>query len=125
MPRCGGATAARTQPRFGWSSTSYPKAACRDRRLLAGTASWVRLQIAAVHGGRADRSPARPPPTTSDLRLLRDLEGVVDLDAEVSHCRLELRMSKEQLNGTQILGTPVDQRCLGPSHRVRPVLGTV
>jgi hypothetical protein len=36
--------------------------------------------------------PVRPHRMTSEFRLLGDLEGVIDLDAEVSHGRLERRM---------------------------------
>lgn len=35
----------------------------------------------------------------SDLRLLGDLQGVIDLDAEVPHGRLELGVPQEQLHG--------------------------
>lgn len=34
-------------------------------------------------------------------------------------------MAEQQLDGTQVLRAPIDQRRLGPSHRVRPVVGTV
>ena len=62
---------------------------------------------------------------TSDFRLLGDLEGVIDLDAEVPHGRLELGVSQEQLHGAQVLGAPVDQRRFGSTHRVRAVIGAV
>jgi hypothetical protein len=52
------------------------------------------LQIAAAHGGRPDKTPAWPPSNASDFSLLGDLEGVIDLDAEVTHGRLELRVSE-------------------------------
>jgi hypothetical protein len=32
-------------------------------------------------------------------------------------------MAEQQLHGAQILGTPVNQRRLGPPHRMRAVLG--
>jgi hypothetical protein len=34
------------------------------------------------------------PSMASDLGLLRDLEGVIDLDAQVSHGRLDLGVSE-------------------------------
>lgn len=46
-------------------------------------------QIAAAQDGRPDLTRARPPSSASDFRLLGDLEGVIDLDAEVSHGRLQ------------------------------------
>lgn len=71
------------------------KAAGRIDPLLAETASSVRCQTAATHGGRPDKTPVRPTTTTLDFRLLGNLEGVIHLDAQVSHGRLELRMSEE------------------------------
>ena len=38
---------------------------------------------------------------------------------------VQLGMPKQQLHCTQILRAPIDQRRLGPSHRVRPVVGAV
>lgn len=61
----------------------------------------------------------------SDLRLLRDFEGVIDFYAQVPHSRLQFGVRKEQLYGTKILGSPIDQRRLGPTHRVRPIVGAV
>jgi hypothetical protein len=36
----------------------------------------------------------------SDFRLLRDLRGVIDLDAEVPYRRLQLGVTEEQLYGS-------------------------
>jgi hypothetical protein len=101
------------------------EAAVRHRQELAETDSSPWLRIAAAQGGRPNLKQARPPSTSSDFRVLGDLEGVIDLDTEVSHGRLELGVPEEQLNGPQVLRAPVDQYCLGPAHRVRPVLGAV
>ena len=38
---------------------------------------------------------------------------------------VQLGVAEEQLHGSQILGAPVDQRRLRPSHRVGPVLSAV
>jgi hypothetical protein len=54
--------------------------------------------------------------SASDFRLLGDFEGIINLDAQVSHRRLKLGVTEQQLHGTQILGAPIDQRRLGPSH---------
>jgi len=40
---------------------------------------------------------------------VRNLECVVDLDAEVANGALELRMAEEQLHGPPVLRPPVDQ----------------
>lgn len=60
-----------------------------------------------------------------DLRLLRDLQRVIDLDAEVSHSAFKLRVSRQQLDGTQILRALVDQRGSCSPHRVRAVGGWI
>lgn len=62
---------------------------------------------------------------TSDFRLLRDFLGIIDLNAEVSHGRLELGVSWKQLGRPKVLGAQLDRRCLCPAHRVRAVLGGV
>lgn len=67
--------------------------------------------------------PTPSPP--SDLRLFRDFERVIDFDAQVPHGRLQFGVPEEQLYGAKILGSTVDQRCFGPSHRVRPIVGAV
>jgi hypothetical protein len=54
-----------------------------------------------------------------------EFEGVIDLDAQVPRRRLQFRVSEEQLHGTQVLGAPIDQRRLGPAHRVSAVVCTV
>lgn len=45
----------------------------------------------------------------SDVYLLRDLDGIVDFDAQIAHGALDLRMPKQELNGAQIAGAAVDQ----------------
>lgn len=59
----------------------------------------------------------------SNLRLLRDLQYVIHLDAEVSHSAFKLRVPQQQLDCTQILRALVNQRCFGSPHRVRAVGG--
>ena len=61
----------------------------------------------------------------SDLRLFGDLQCVVDLDPEVLHGRLQIGVPEEQPDGTKVLGAPIDQRRLGPSHGVRAVVRRV
>lgn len=61
----------------------------------------------------------------SDFCLLRDLQGVIHLDAQVSDGRLELRMAEQQLHRTKVSRPPVDQRSLRPPHRVSSVIGRI
>ena len=56
-----------------------------------------------------------------NLSLFGDLQCVVHLDAQISHRRLKLGMSEQQLDGPQILRAPINQSRLGSPHRVRAV----
>jgi hypothetical protein len=49
------------------------------------------------------------------LCLLRQLQGVLHLDAKISDGALELGMPQQKLHGAQVLGPPIDQRRLGPA----------
>lgn len=69
----------------------------------------------------AGQRPIAARPRWSYISLLRHLEGVVNLDAEVTHRALELAVAEEQLHRPQILGAAVDQRRLCSAHRMRPV----
>ena len=61
----------------------------------------------------------------SNLGLLGDLERVVDLNPQISHRRLQLRVPEQELHGPEVLGALVDQRRLGAPHRMRAVVGGV
>jgi len=51
-------------------------------------------------------------PCTSNIDLLRYGESVVHIDAEIPHSALYLGVTKQKLDGAQIPGAPVNQRCL-------------
>lgn len=65
------------------------------------------------------------PSLNSDLCLLGDLKGVVDFDTQVPHRGLKFGMAEQQLHCSQVLGPAIDQSCLGPAHRVGPVLRSI
>jgi hypothetical protein len=46
--------------------------------------------------------------------LFRDGQGIVHFYAEIPNSAFNLRVSKEQLNGTQVSGAAIDQGRLGP-----------
>ena len=48
-----------------------------------------------------------------DFSMFRHLQGIIDLNSEVSYRAFELFMPKKQLNGPEVLGAPVDQSGLG------------
>lgn len=61
----------------------------------------------------------------SDVGLLRNLNGIVHLDAEVANSALDRRVPEQRLDGAQIGGSPVDQHRLRTSQRVSPELGWI
>jgi hypothetical protein len=68
--------------------------------------NWLR---APISGGQS----ATALPRYSDVNLLGDREGVIDLDAEVSDRALHLGVPEEQLNRAEVPGSPIDQGRLG------------
>ena len=73
---------------------------------MAGIVSSPRRQEAAAQG-RPRRVHQEFGATEfkecSDLRLLRDLQGVVDFDAQVADRRFKLGVAKQQLHRPQVL----------------------
>ncbi len=53
------------------------------------------------------------------LRLLSDLQRIVDLDPEIPDRALEFGVAEEELDRSEIFGPPVDQRGFRASHRMR------
>ena len=54
-------------------------------------------------------------PGSSDVNLFRYGEGIIDLDTEVPDSAFDLGVTEQELHGSQITSTAVDQGCLGPS----------
>ena len=52
-------------------------------------------------------------PFISDVNLFRNLKGIINLDAEISDGTLDLGVSQQQLNCTQISGALVNHCRLG------------
>ena len=71
-----------------------------------------RLQLAgkrpSADGRGLNGNPSNWTPPRSDLGLFRDLQRIVDLDAEVSNRAFELRVAKKQLNSPEVLRATVD-----------------
>src|ERR1700722_1409386 len=57
-------------------------------------------------------------PGTSDLSLFRYRERVIHLDAEISDRALDLGVTEQELDGSQVAGAPIDQGSLRPAQRV-------
>jgi hypothetical protein len=68
-------------------------------------------------GGHTDLSRAAAE-CWLDFSLLRNLQSIIHLDAEVSDRAFQLGMAEQQLNGPQVLRALVDRRGLGESLRL-------
>ena len=55
-------------------------------------------------------------PGSSDVSLLRYRKGIINLDAEVSDGALDFGVAKQELNGSQVACSPVNQRGLGSAE---------
>ena len=52
-------------------------------------------------------------PSSSNVNFLRDIQGIVHLNAQIPDGAFNLRMSKEKLNCSQISGLTIDECSLG------------
>jgi hypothetical protein len=53
-------------------------------------------------------------PCTSEVDFFGDLDGIVNLDAEVPHGALHLLMPKQKLDSPEVPSAAIDQGSLGP-----------
>lgn len=60
--------------------------------------------------------------TTSDLGSLSQEKRVLYIDAKIAYCVLDLRVAKQDLDGTDVSRRLVDHRRLRASERVCPIL---
>ena len=61
----------------------------------------------------------------SHLSLLRQFQCIVNINPQVSDRAFQFGVAQEQLNGPDVLGSPIDQRGLGSPHGVGAVKGRV
>ncbi len=73
----------------------------------------------------AGRGGTGPPLPLSQIGLLGQDQGVVDLDAEVADGALQLGVAEQELTGAQVAGALVDQRHLGAAQAVGAVGGGI
>jgi hypothetical protein len=57
-----------------------------------------------------------------DIDLLRDFDGMIDLDPEVTDRALNFREPKQKLNSAKVPGSPIDQDSFCSTQRVRAEL---
>jgi hypothetical protein len=61
----------------------------------------------------------------SDIDLLGDLDCVIDLNAKIANGTFNFGMAEQNLNRSEVPGSPIDQDCLRPAQGVRTELGRV
>jgi hypothetical protein len=49
-------------------------------------------------------------------------QGIFDINTKIAHSAFDLRVTEQDLNGTQVAGLFVNQRCLRPAEGVRSVV---
>lgn len=79
------------------------------------------LEVGTIARGRAIARLSERLNCRLDFSLLGDFKRIIHLNAEIAHGGLKLGVTKKKLHSAQVLGSPVDQRCLGSSHRVRAI----
>ena len=55
---------------------------------------------------------------SSYFSLLCHLKGVIYFDAKISDCAFQLGVAEKYLDCSDIFCSPIDQRGLGPTHRM-------
>jgi hypothetical protein len=58
-------------------------------------------------------------PGISDVDLFRYRQGVIYLDAEISDSAFYFRVTEQELHGSQVAGSTVDECCFCPPQRMR------
>ncbi len=62
---------------------------------------------------RGRRQGASALPSSSNVNFLRNIQGIVHLNAQIPDGAFNFRMSKEQLNRSKVPGSPIDKGNLG------------
>ena len=84
--------------------------------------SGIRAGLGAVAAVGCDQRPVwdggrlLPSAKRSDVDLLGDAQRVIEFDAEVSDRAVHFGVTKQELNGSEISGLPVDQRRFRPPY---------
>ena len=73
----------------------------------------VATECLKLAGQRPSSSAAAASLAGLHLRLLGNLQCIVNFDPQIPDGAFELRVSEQQLNGSEILSPSVDQRRLG------------
>jgi hypothetical protein len=109
--------------RVHWARANAPINAALGRRCLelAPTGGSRQCSGAPAIEGKADcrGKSGRGSllcPNSSHIKLFGHLECVIDLDAKVSRGALDLGVPEQQLHGTQVAGSAIDQRGLGSAQ---------
>ena len=52
----------------------------------------------------------------SNIDARSDAQGIFEFNAKIAHGAVDLRVTKQQLNGTEIAGLSMNLRCFGPAQ---------
>lgn len=55
----------------------------------------------------------------SNINILSDFDRIIDFDAEIPDGAFDFRMSEQELDSTEVTRSPVDQKVMGGSCRLR------
>ena len=53
-----------------------------------------------------------------NISLFSNVQRIIHLDPEIAYRAFQFGVAKQKLYDAKVFGTPVDQRGLGPAHRV-------
>ena len=115
------------------ASVRRREAVSRHRQVLAGTVRTIparkptieaKIQVAARRkmtrrltvATRCGALPSCRSAVRSDLGLLGYFQGVIDLNTQTTHRRLQLRVAEQQLNSPQVFGVSIDQGRFSSPH---------
>jgi hypothetical protein len=65
------------------------------------------------------------PPASSDIQLLGECNGVINLDAKIPDGAFDPGVAEQKLNSSQVARSPVDQHRLRPAQGMRSVHGCI
>jgi hypothetical protein len=74
---------------------------------------WALCVHSKCLNGRPEAAVQAGSEARSNLCLLGDFKGIVDFDAEVTHGAFQLEMAQQELHGSEVLRSPIDQRRFG------------
>lgn len=60
-------------------------------------------------------------PVSSDINTLSDAQSIFEIDTKVAHCTINLRVTEQQLDRTEVSSFSINLSCLCPAERMGAV----